>query len=277
MNNFVHLHVHSEYSLLDGLARIKDLVKHAHAMDMPALALTDHGMMHGAIEFYRTATAQGIKPIIGIETYLVPVGRRMTDKEANIDDKRFHLLLLAQNNTGYSNLLKLASAAQLQGFYYRPRIDRDLLAQHSEGLIATTGCMAGEVPRLLAQGQEQLARERMGWWLDVFGRDRFLVELQEHNIPELTQVNRQLIRWAREFNLKLVATNDVHYVTAGRCRAITMCCCACKPASLVNQQNRMRMSDDSYYLKSHAEMMALFGELPESLLNTLAVAEMCQR
>jgi DNA polymerase-3 subunit alpha len=154
MSSFVHLHVHSEYSLLDGLARIKDLVKHTKAMGMPALALTDHGMMHGAIEFYRAASAQGIKPIIGIETYLVPVGRRMTDREPNVDDKRFHLLLLAQNQTGYRNLLRLASAAQLQGFYYRPRIDRELLAEHSEGLIATTGCLAGEVPRLLMQGQE---------------------------------------------------------------------------------------------------------------------------
>jgi DNA polymerase-3 subunit alpha len=274
MNNFVHLHVHSEYSLLDGLARLKDLVSQTKAMEMPALALTDHGMMHGAIQFYRAATAQGIKPIVGIETYLTAVGRRMTDKEANVDDKRFHLLLLAQNNAGYQNLLKIASAAQLEGFYYRPRVDREFLAQHNEGLIATTGCLAGEVPRLLVQGKEQLARERLGWWYDVFGRDRFLIELQEHAIPELTQANRQLIRWAREFNLKLVATNDVHYVKQQDAAYHDVLLCV-QTGELVNQQNRMRMSDDSYYLKSYAEMQALFGEMPESLLNTLAVAEMC--
>lgn len=275
MSSFVHLHVHSEYSLLDGLARIKDLAKHARAMDMPALALTDHGMMHGAIEFYRTAAAQGIKPIIGVETYLVPVGRRMSDREANVDDKRFHLLLLAQNKTGYNNLLRLASAAQLQGFYYRPRIDRELLAECNEGLIATTGCMAGEVPRLLMQGQERLAHERLGWWVDVFGRDRFLVELQEHGIPELTQANRQLIRWAKEFNLNLIATNDVHYVNSADATYHDVLLCV-QTGELVSQQNRMRMSDGSYYLKSYSEMAALFGELPESLTHTLAVAEMCE-
>ena len=274
MNDFVHLHVHSEYSLLDGLARLKDLVSHAKAMGMPALALTDHGMMHGVIEFYRAATGQGIKPIIGIETYLTAVGRRMTDKEANVDDKRFHLLLLAQDNVGYKNLLKIASAAQLEGFYYRPRVDREFLARHSDGLIATTGCLAGEVPRLLIQGREPLARERLGWWLDVFGRDRFLIELQEHKIPELTQANRQLIRWAREFNLKLVATNDVHYVQRQDAGYHDVLLCV-QTGELVNQQKRMRMSDDSYYLKSHAEMQALFGEIPESLYNTRAVAEMC--
>jgi DNA polymerase-3 subunit alpha len=275
MGNFVHLHVHSEYSLLDGLARIKDLVSHAKQMEMPALALTDHGMMHGAIEFYRAATGQGIKPIIGIETYLTAIGRRLTDKEPNVDDKRFHLLLLALDNTGYRNLLQIATTAQLEGFYYRPRIDREFLAEHSQGLIATTGCLAGELPRLLMRGQEKLAYERLGWWVDVFGRDRFLVELQEHNISELTQANRQLIQWAREFNLKLIATNDVHYIRRQDARYHDVLLCV-QTGELVNQQKRMRMSDDSYYLKDYAEMMALFGELPESLLNTLAVAEMCQ-
>jgi DNA polymerase III subunit alpha len=275
MSNFVHLHVHSEYSLLDGLARIKDLVSHAKQMDMPALALTDHGMMHGAIEFYRAAAAQGIKPIIGVETYLTAIGRHMTDKEPNVDDKRFHLLLLAQNNIGYRNLLQIATTAQLEGFYYRPRVDREFLAQHSEGLIATTGCLAGELPRLLMQGQDKLAYGRLGWWVDVFGRDRFLVELQEHDIPELTQANRQLIQWAKEFNLKLVATNDVHYVRQQDARYHDVLLCV-QTGELVNQQNRMRMSGDSYYLKNYAEMMALFGELPESVHNTLAVAEMCE-
>ncbi|MCS7259164.1 MAG: DNA polymerase III subunit alpha [Anaerolineae bacterium] len=275
MADFVHLHVHSEYSLLDGLAHIPDLVDRASALGMPALALTDHGAMYGAIEFYRTAQSRGIKPIIGLEIYLTPLGRRMHDREANIDDKRFHLLLLAQNNTGYQNLLKIASAAQLEGFYYRPRIDREFLVEHSAGLIATTSCAAGEIPRLLMQGQEEKARERLEWWVEVFGRERFLIELQEHNIPELSAANRQLVRWARELGLRLIATNDVHYVKQSDAHYHDVLLCV-QTGELLKQPNRMRMSDDSYYMKSAAEMAAIFGELPESLTNTLAVAEMCE-
>lgn len=275
MSDFVHLHVHSEYSLLDGLSRLKDLVKRAAELNMPALALTDHGTMYAAIEFYRAAKKQGIKPIIGMESYLTPVGRRMTDKQAGIDDKRYHLLLLAQNDVGYQNLLKIASASQLEGFYYKPRIDREFLAKHAEGLIATTGCMASEIPRLLAQGNSRLARERVGWWIDIFGRDRFFLELQEHGIPELTQVNRQLIQWAREFDLKLVATNDVHYVRSQDANPHDVLLCV-QTGELVTQQNRMRMSDGSYYLKSYPEMVTLFQERSDSLLNTLAIAEMCE-
>ena len=157
MSDFVHLHVHSEFSLLDGLSRVKDLVSRAAELNMPALALTDHGTMHAAIEFYREAKKRNIKPIIGIESYLTAVGRGMTDRQPKVDDKRFHLLLLAENDTGYKNLLRIASASQLKGFYYKPRIDRDFLADHADGIISTSGCMAGEIPRLLAQGNTQLA------------------------------------------------------------------------------------------------------------------------
>jgi DNA polymerase-3 subunit alpha len=275
MSNFVHLHVHSEYSLLDGLGHVKGLVRRAAELNMPALALTDHGTMHAAVEFYNEAKKQSIKPIIGIESYLTPVGRRMTDRQSGVDDKRYHLLLLAQNDTGYQNLLRIASSSQLEGFYYKPRIDREFLAEHSEGLIVTTGCMAGEVPRLLGQGNSRLARERLGWWLDVFGRDRFFLELQEHGIPELTQVNRQLIEWAREFDLKLIATNDVHYVKAEDADPHDVLLCV-QTGELVTTQDRMRMSDDSYFLKSYREMLDLFRERPDSLLNTLSIAEMCE-
>lgn len=274
MSDFVHLHVHSEFSLLDGLSRVKDLVSRAAELNMPALALTDHGTMHAAIEFYREAKKRNIKPIIGIESYLTAVGRGMTDRQPKVDDKRFHLLLLAENDTGYKNLLRIASASQLKGFYYKPRIDRDFLADHADGIISTSGCMAGEIPRLLAQGNTQLARERLGWWVDVFGRDRFFLELQEHGIPELTEVNRQLIRWAREFDLKLVATNDVHYVKSEDAGPHDVLLCV-QTGELVTQQDRMRMSDTSYYLKSRQEMLELFGERPDSLLNTVAIAEMC--
>jgi DNA polymerase-3 subunit alpha len=275
MSDFVHLHVHSEYSLLDGLSRVNHLVSRAVNLKMPALALTDHGTMYSAIEFYDEAKKQGIKPIIGVESYLTPIGRRMTDKQPNIDDKRYHLLLLAQNDIGYKNLLKIASASQLEGFYYKPRIDREFLAEHAEGIISTTGCMAGEIPRLLAQGNTRLARERLGWWVDVFGRDRFFLELQEHSIPELTQVNRQFIQWASEFDLKLIATNDVHYVNAEDASPHDVLLCV-QTGELVTQQDRMRMSDGSYYLKSYPEMLDLFKERPDSLVNTLAIAEMCE-
>jgi DNA polymerase-3 subunit alpha len=275
MSDFVHLHVHSEYSLLDGLARVKDLVSRAVELGMPALALTDHGTMHAAIDFYREAKKQGIKPIVGVETYLTPIGRRMTDKEARVDDKRYHQLLLAHNDTGYLNLLQIASAAQLEGFYYKPRIDREYLAQHSKGLIATTGCMAGEIPRLLAQGNTRLAQERLDWWIDVFGRDHFFLELQEHGIPELSEVNRHFIQWARDFDLKLIATNDVHYVKSTDSGPHDVLLCV-QTGEIVAQQDRMRMSDGSYYLKSYPEMLDLFKERPDSLLNTLAIAEMCE-
>lgn len=275
MSDFVHLHVHSEYSLLDGLGHVKGLVQRAAELNMPALALTDHGTMHAAIEFYNEAKKRGIKPIIGVESYLTPIKRRLTDKQSGIDDKRYHLLLLAKDNVGYKNLLQIASVSQLEGFYYKPRIDREFLAEHAEGLVATSGCMAGEVPRLLAQGNHRLARERLGWWIDVFGRDRFFLELQEHGIPELTQVNRQLVEWAREFDLKLIATNDVHYVKAKDAGPHDVLLCV-QTGELVTKQDRMRMSDQSYYLKSYMEMLDLFRERPDSLLNTLSIAEMCE-
>jgi DNA polymerase III subunit alpha len=274
MSNFVHLHVHSEYSLLDGLSRVKDLAKRAAEFGMPALALTDHGTMHAAISFYQAAKAEGIKPIIGVESYITAPGRKMGDRTPGIDDARHHLLLLAHNETGYKNLLLLTSAAQLEGFYYRPRIDSEFLAAHSAGLITTSGCLAAEIPRLLKQENLQGARERIGWYIEVFGRDRFFLELQEHNIPELTAVNRHLINLAQEFQLKLVATNDVHYVNADDAKAHDILLCI-QTGNLVTEPNRMRMSDNSYYFKSADEMAALFPEHPEALQNTVAIAEMC--
>ena len=180
--SFTHLHVHTEYSLLDGFSNIKKLVKRAKEMEMPALAITDHGTMFGVIEFYNTALKEGIKPIIGIETYMA--ARKMTDREGREDKKSSHLLLLAENETGYHNLLKIASAAQLEGFYYFPRIDKDFLATHAEGLIATTGCMAAEVPRLIEEGRIEDARKQLDWYYDVFGKQNFFMELQKHDISE---------------------------------------------------------------------------------------------
>lgn len=270
---FVHLHVHSEYSLLDGLSRIDHLVARAKELNQPALALTDHGTMYGTIPFYQAAKRAGIKPIIGVETYVA--ARSMQDKDPQLDRERFHLLLLAQNQTGYLNLLKIASASQLDGFYYKPRIDHDFLAQHSEGLIATTGCLAGEVPRAISQGQLNKAHDLMGYYLDVFGKDRFFIELQQHDIPELTAVNKELISLAPKYGLRFVATNDVHYTTPEEAGPHDILLCI-QTGNTIQTPNRMRMSDNGYYLKAHGEMQALFGHIPGALDNSLLIAEMCE-
>ncbi len=212
--SFVHLHVHSEYSLLDGFSNIKKLIKRTKEMEMPAIALTDHGTMHGIIEFYNAATNAGVKPILGIEAYLA--ARGMSDRDPSLDRSSTHLLLLAENLTGYRNLLKLASAAQLEGFYYYPRIDRELLAQHSEGLIATTGCMASEISRTILDQGEDAARKKLDWYYEVFGADNFFMELQQHNIPELETLNKTLLSLGPRYKARYVATNDVHYINQSR-------------------------------------------------------------
>ncbi|MGB3701888.1 MAG: PHP domain-containing protein, partial [Anaerolineales bacterium] len=209
--SFVHLHVHSEYSLLDGFSNITQMVQRAKEMGMPALALTDHGTMFGVMEFYNAATKAGIKPIVGVEAYLA--ARGMADRDSQLDKKSSHLLLLAENETGYHNLLQIASAAQLDGFYYFPRIDHDFLAQHAQGLICTSGCMSAEIPRMIQRESLDAARKQLDWYYEVFGPDRFYLELQEHDIPELQQINKTLIDLAPRYQAKFVATNDVHYIT----------------------------------------------------------------
>ena len=270
---FVHLHVHSEYSLLDGLSRIDDLVARAKALNQPALALTDHGAMYGVIEFYRACKAGGVKPIIGIESYVA--NRTMRDRDSNLDKDRFHLLLLAQNQTGYQNLLKIASAAQLEGYYYRPRVDHDFLAAHSDGLIATTGCLAAEIPRAIDRGQIDKAHHLMGYYLELFGPDRFFIELQDHDIPQLVTVNNTLMEFAKRYNLRFLATNDVHYTSPEEAVPHDVLLCI-QTSATVQQQNRMRLSNKEYYLKSHAEMAKLFGHIPGALENSLLIAEQCE-
>ncbi len=283
-SDFCHLHVHSEYSLLDGLGRTKDLAKEAARLGQPALALTDHGVMHGAIEFFRNCKKSGVKPIIGVEAYMTPHGRSMTDRDPNKDKMRHHLLLLAQNMTGYKNLLKICSDAQLNGYYYKPRIDADYLAAHADGLICTTGCMAAEIPWLLNPEdgrvpQPEKAFERLQWYLDVFGRERFFIELQEHSIPALTKINSTLFEWAKKYKIEMVTTNDVHYVTAEDAKSHDTLLCV-QTSALVTQRDRMRMSDDAYYLKSLDEMRETFrplADLPDSAFtNTVKIAEMCE-
>ncbi|MCE1254860.1 MAG: DNA polymerase III subunit alpha [Anaerolineae bacterium] len=270
--SFVHLHVHSEYSLLDGFSNLKKLVKQTREMGMPAVALTDHGTMFGAIDFYKTAQAAEVKPIIGLETYVA--ARRMSDTDSRLDKSSFHLLLLAENQTGYQNLLKIASAAQLEGYYYKPRIDHEFLAQHAEGIIASSACLAGEIPRAIMDDNFEEARRRMAWYFDLFGRDRFFLELQKHDIPELDKVNKTLLEMGKTFNAQYIATNDVHYIKQSDSRLQDIML-AIQTGQLVSDTHRFKMSGDTYYLRSPDEMQALFGEVPDALSNTLLIAERC--
>ncbi|MEX1019040.1 MAG: DNA polymerase III subunit alpha, partial [Litorilinea sp.] len=278
-NDFVHLHTHSEYSLLDGLGRIKKLVGEAKRLGQPALALTDHGVMHGAIEFFRACRDAEIRPIIGLEAYQTVWGRPMDGRDNKLDRENYHLLLLARNMTGYRNLLRINSHSHLNGYYYRPRTDHDFLAANAEGLIATTGCLGAEVPQLLMQGKEKEAYARLGWYVEVFGKDNYFIEIQEHNIPELIEVNKVLVPWAEKFGIQLLATNDVHYVREedGGPHDVLLCV---QTGTTVDAENRMRLSDASYFLKSREQMEATFRpliDLPASAFdNTVRVAEMCE-
>jgi len=267
---FAHLHVHTQYSLLDGFANIKKLVQKVKDMNMPAVAITDHGTMFGVIEFFNTATAAGIKPIIGLEAYMA--ARGMNERDSKLDKSSSHLLLLAENATGYQNLLKIASAAQLEGFYYFPRIDHDFLAAHAEGLIATSGCMAAEIPRTIIDKGPEAARAKLDWYYDVFGPNNFFLELQQHNIADLQTINKALMSLGPRYQARYVATNDVHYVEPEDWRYQDILL-AIQTGSLISEPNRFRMSDNSYYLRTPDEMARMFAEVPEALSNTLLIAE----
>jgi DNA polymerase-3 subunit alpha len=270
--SFAHLHVHTEYSLLDGFSNIKKLVKRVKELNMPAVAITDHGTMFGVIDFYKAAAGEGIKPIIGVEAYMA--ARTMQDRDSKLDRTSSHLLLLAENETGYKNLLKISSAAQLDGFYYYPRIDHDFLARHSDGIIATSGCMSAEIPRLLLDGKQDQAVKMMNWYYDVFGRANFFIELQQHNIKEITDLNRKLLEMGLRYSANYVATNDVHYINPDDAKLQDILL-AIQTQTLLSDPERMRMTDDSYYLRPPEEMARLFAEVPESLSNTLLIAERC--
>ena len=280
-SEFVHLHVHSEFSLLDGQSRIKDLVARAKALEMPALGLTDHGVMFGVLDFYRACVEAGIKPVVGMEGYLAR--RRMTDRDPRFDRRPYHMLLLAKNMTGYQNLLKIASAAQLEGYYYRPRFDKEFMAAHADGVIATSGCLASEIPRLIADGEDAEAREQIGWYQEVFGAENFYLELQGRDIPQLETVNRWLCDYRRSGHspVQLVATNDVHYVHKNDAEAHDTLLCI-QTSALKTDNDRMRMEPfRSYYLKSAEEMRAGFNEAPSDLVdeafaNSLKIAEMTE-
>jgi len=270
---FVHLHVHSEFSLLDGLARLPDLCRRARELGMDALALTDHGQMYGTIKFHHAAQAAGIKPIFGCEVYQAP--RRLFQKDAKLDSRAYHLILLAANLAGYQNLMKLVTTANLDGFYYRPRIDLELLAEHSEGLICLSGCISGLLASQVRDGQLDRARETIGWFRDVFGPDRYFVELQRHaGVPELDAINVQLVELARQAQVRCVATNDVHYTLREDARAQDLLL-ALQTGTTINDPNRMHMGSDDYYLMSPEEMSSLMAAYPEAVDNSLRIAEQC--
>jgi DNA polymerase-3 subunit alpha len=280
--DFVHLHLHTEYSLLDGACRLDKLVDKAHELKFPALAVTDHGAMHGAIDFYKAAREKGIKPIIGCEVYVAP-GSRLEKKTGGAGghgggtrDVYHHLGLLARDETGYKNLIKLTTAAHLEGYYYKPRIDKEILAKHSEGLIAMSGCLASEIPDLILKDQPDKARDVVDWFKQTLGAENFFLELQNHGLPEQAKVNNFLIKWSKEFGLKLVATNDVHYINKSDSHAHDCLVCI-GTQDLLRNPKRMGASyvPEQFYLRGADEMKARFAEAPEAVKNTLEVAEKC--
>ncbi len=273
--SFVHLHNHTHYSLLDGLSKIDELVQKVKEQGSPAVAITDHGVMYGVIEFYQKCLKAGIKPIIGMEAYVAPNGR--LEKKTRDDARNFHLLLLAKNNQGYQNLIKLTSYAHLEGFYYKPRIDWELLTKYHEGLIASTACLGGEIPRLISADRLPEAKKRILEYQELFGPGNFYLEIMDH--PELEgqdRVNKQLIKFSKELNVPLVLTNDSHYLRQEDDTAQDILLCL-QNKKKIDDTDRMKMKGfGDYSLRSPEEMSALFSEVPEAALNTLKIAEACQ-
>ncbi|MCL2474866.1 MAG: DNA polymerase III subunit alpha, partial [Chloroflexi bacterium] len=266
LSSFCHLHVHTEYSLLDGMSHPLELCQKAKDMGMNALAITDHGAMYGVIKFYQAAKKAGVKPILGCEFYVTPSG--INDREK----KAYHLTLLAKNKHGYKNLIKLATIAQIDGFYYNPRIDHELLQKYATGLVAMSGCLAGEVPQLLKDNKLQKAKESALWHKNTF--EDYYLELQLHPIPELQEVNFKLIQLSQELNIPLVATNDLHYVNREDAEFQDLLLCV-GTGKIVTDTNRMRMDGNHYYLTSPQEMAAKYIEYPQALIATQEIADKC--
>lgn len=270
---FVHLHLHTEYSLLDGAIRLKDLPKQVKELGMHACAITDHGVMYGAVEFYRRMKAEGIHPIIGCECYVAP--RSRFDKDVNLDREPYHLILLAENEIGLKNLNRLVSAGYTEGYYYRPRIDRELLEAHHQGLIALSACLGGHVARYLLRNQYNEAKEMALWYDQVFGRDNYYLEIQSNQVPAQAEVNQLLIRLSHETGIPLVATNDSHYLYKKDFQAHDVLLCM-QTGKHVSDQERMRMPSNDFYLKSEAEMREFFPLVPSAIDNTVKIANRCQ-
>lgn len=273
MPDFVHLHVHSEYSLLDGACRIEGLVKRAKELGQSAVAITDHGVMYGVVEFYQAAKAAGIRPILGCEVYVA--ARTRFDQVHGPDSEHSHLVLLCENNIGYANLVKLVSAAWTEGFYGKPRVDHELLAQYHEGLIALSACLAGEIPRALSRGDFEGAREQALAYRELFGPDHFYLELQDHGLAEQKRIHPQLIRLSRETGIPLVCTNDAHYLTRADAEVQRVLICI-QTGTTVDEPSPLAFETEEFYLKSQEEMAALFPGAPEALENTVRIADRCR-
>ena len=271
--NFTHLHVHTEYSLLDGSNKIKEYVDRVKALGMDSAAITDHGVMYGVIDFYRAARSAGINPILGCEVYVAP-GSRFDREVGSGDDRYYHLVLLAENNQGYSNLMKIVSKGFVEGFYYKPRVDLSLLEKYHEGIIALSACLAGEVARFLTRGMYEDAKKAALRYQDIFGKGNFFLELQDHGIPEQQNVNQQLLKMHRETGIELVATNDVHYTLAEDAQPHDVLLCLQTGKKLADE-DRMRYEGGQYYVKSPEEMERLFPYAPEALENTHKIAQRC--
>ncbi len=271
---FTHLHTHTEYSLLDGSSKIKELVRRAKDLGMDSLAITDHGVMYGVIDFYHAAKEVGIKPILGCEVYVAPGSRFDRENRENSGDRYYHLILLAENNTGYANLMKIVSKGFVEGFYYKPRIDIELLREYHEGIIALSACLAGEIPKLLARGLYDEAKKKALEYRDIFGEGNFFLELQDHGIFEQKIVNQQLVRLSKETGIDLVVTNDVHYINKEDWEAHDILLCI-QTAKKVMDEDRMRYKEGEFYLRSEEEMKEIFPYAPEAIENTQKIADRC--
>lgn len=275
MGDFVHLHCHTEYSLLDGLCKIPDLLARSKELGMDSLAITDHGAMYGVVKFFLQAKEAGIKPIIGVEAYQAQ--RSRFDKQSGLDNDQYHLVLLARDNTGYGNLMKLVTHAHLEGYYYKPRIDMDVLRSHSEGLICLSGCLNGEIPRLLATLQQDKAEKKAKEFQEMFGADNFYLEIQQHpKIKEQSEVNKKIVTLSRKLGIPLVATNDIHYVNPEDSEAHEILLCVQTQHTILESNRPLSMiASPDFYMRSPSEMKGLFIEYPEAIANTVKIAQAC--
>jgi len=272
VGDFVHLHVHTNYSLLDGACEIDKLARRLSELGMESCAITDHGVMYGVIDFYKTMHSYGIKPIIGSEVYVAE--RTMHDKEPGVDEEQYHLVLLAKDNQGYKNLMKLVSLGFTEGFYYKPRVDMSVIAKYSEGLIALSACLAGKIPSLLLKGNYEGAKSTALQFKSIFGDDNFFIEVQDHGLLDQRKIINDLISLSQETGIPLVATNDVHYIQKDDALAQDVLLCI-QTGKTLDDENRMRFESSEFYLKSSDEMASLFSYIPEAIENTVKIAERC--
>ena len=272
--SFAHLHVHTEYSLLDGSNKIKECIARVKELGMDSVAITDHGVMYGVIDFYRAAKAAGIRPILGCEVYVAPGSRFDKETGGDREDRYHHLVLLAENDLGYHNLMKIVSRGFTEGYYYRPRVDREILEQYHEGIIALSACLAGEVQRNILRGMYEEGKAAALRYQEIFGEGNFFLELQDHGMPEQKLVNQGLVRMSKETGIELVATNDVHYTYAEDEKPHDILLCI-QTGKKIEDEDRMRYEGGQYYIKSEEEMRELFPYAPQALENTERIARRC--